>query len=60
MTRRAPPPTTEMIETTADARRRGLYNPDYHINVANRHLFPPMLDETVRKECTIRFEHTFR
>ncbi|CAF3426174.1 unnamed protein product [Rotaria socialis] len=50
--RRAPPPTNDMIETTADARRRGLYNPDYHINETNKHLFPPMPEDTVRKESS--------
>jgi hypothetical protein len=44
-----------MIETTADARRRGLYNPDYHINEINKHLFPltTMPEENTRKECKL-------
>lgn len=50
--RRAPPPTNEMIETTADARRRGLYNPDYHIDETNKHLFPPTYDDNLRKDST--------
>jgi len=50
--RSAPPPTNEMIETTADARRRGLYNPNYHINVNNKHLYPPISDENTRKESS--------
>jgi hypothetical protein len=40
-----------MIETTADARRRGLYNPDFYINETNRHMFPPITDDNLRKEC---------
>ncbi|CAF2973144.1 unnamed protein product [Rotaria sp. Silwood2] len=51
LARRAPPPTSEMIETTADARRRGLYNPDYHINETNKHLFPHMPEDNIKKEC---------
>jgi hypothetical protein len=43
-----------MIETTADARRRGLYNPDYHINETNKHLFPATLDDNTRKGCKSR------
>ncbi|CAF2929273.1 unnamed protein product [Rotaria sp. Silwood2] len=50
LARRAPPPTSEMIETTADARRRGLYNPDYHINETNKHLFPHMPEDNIKKE----------
>ena len=49
--RRAPPATSEMIETTADARRRGLYNPDFYINETNKHMFPPMAEDNHRKEC---------
>ncbi|CAF0979025.1 unnamed protein product [Rotaria sordida] len=53
LTRRgAPPATSEMIETTADARRRGLYNPDYHINETNKHLFPYMPEDSTRKESS--------
>ncbi|CAF0956697.1 unnamed protein product [Rotaria sordida] len=53
LTRRgAPPATSEMIETTADARRRGLYNPDYHINETNKHLFPYMPEDNTRKESS--------
>jgi hypothetical protein len=48
-----------MIETTADARRRGLYNPDYHINETNKHLFPPMSDENTRKECKLLESNIF-
>lgn len=41
-----------MLETTADAHRRGLYNPDYYINETNKHIIPPTLEETnLRKEC---------
>jgi hypothetical protein len=40
-----------MIETTADARRRGLYNPDYYITETNKHLFPPISEDATRKEC---------
>lgn len=43
-----------MIETTADARRRGLYNPDYHINENNRHLFPPIQESGIAKECRLK------
>jgi len=52
ITRRAPPPTSDMIETTADARRRGLYNPDYYINETNKHMFPPMPEDNLRKESS--------
>ena len=62
ITRRAPPPTSEMLETTADARRRGLYNPDYYITETNKHLFPPMSEDNLRKECNyskhIHFSNT--
>ena len=40
-----------MIETTADARRRGLYNPDFYINETNKHMFPPIVEDSLRKEC---------
>ncbi|CAF3749399.1 unnamed protein product [Rotaria sp. Silwood1] len=51
ITRRASP-TSDMIETTADGRRRdGLYNPDYYINETNKHLFPPISEDNLRKEC---------
>ena len=46
-----------MIETTADAHRRGLYNPDYHINETNKHLFPPNSDDNFRKECKSTIIH---
>jgi hypothetical protein len=52
MTRRRPPPATnEMIETTADARRRGLLNQDYNLNVNPKNIFTS--EETVRKDCKL-------
>lgn len=40
-----------MIETTADARRRGLLNQDYNLNPVQKNTFASGSDETNRKDC---------
>jgi hypothetical protein len=40
-----------MNEVTADARRRGLCNTDYTLNVSNKNMFTPASEESTRKDC---------
>lgn len=37
------------METTVDARRRGLCNPDYHLT--NKNIFTQPSEDLVRKDC---------
>ena len=40
-----------MIETTVEARRRGIYVPDYYTNETSKHMFHPPIEDNPRKEC---------
>jgi hypothetical protein len=42
-----------MIETTADARRRGLLNQDYNLNVPHKNMFTSGPEDTIRKDCKL-------
>jgi hypothetical protein len=45
-----------MIETTADARRRGLLNQDFNLNITQKNLFTSGSEDTTRKDCKLILE----
>jgi hypothetical protein len=45
-----------MIETTADARRRGLLNQDFNLNITHKNLFTSGSEDTTRKDCKLLLE----
>jgi len=45
-----------MIETTADARRRGLLNQDFNLNITQKNLFISGSEDTTRKDCKLLLE----
>ena len=49
ITRRAPPPTSEMVEATVDARRKGLRSSGYY--APNKSTFTRPADDLTRKDC---------
>ncbi len=42
-----------MIETTTDARRRGLLNQDFNLNITHKNLFTSGSEDTTRKDCKL-------
>ncbi|UJR28591.1 hypothetical protein I4U23_009824 [Adineta vaga] len=52
ITRRAPTATDENLETTTDTRRRGLCNADYNVNLTNKNLYTPAVEDITRKDSS--------